>query len=247
MEAVRSRTQIPVAQWRGPGVLDQAYAVQRRTIEKLGLSPIGWKVGSTNHLSQRRRGITEPVYGRLFSRWAFQAGDSIPLNNFIDPCLEVEFAFRIGADLDAQTRPLSVHRITDAIESVVLAVEIADGRIANWRDCDGPSSVADNVAHGAVVLGPEIDRSFRDKLAALETSLLIDSLPVAGGTGEAVLGNPLRSIVWLANAVASHSEFLRAGDVVLSGTTTGVTQLLGGSSVTARFGSLGEFSFVVRR
>ncbi|MFC3721968.1 2-keto-4-pentenoate hydratase [Neoaquamicrobium sediminum] len=242
---MRSRTQIPVAQWPGAGVLDQAYAVQRRTIEKLGLEPIGWKVGSTNPLSQMRRGITEPVYGRLLSRWAFQAGDKLTLNDFIDPCLEVEFAFRIGADLDARTRPLSARRITDAIESIVLAVEIADGRITNWRDCDGPSSVADNVAHGAFVLGQEIDRTFRDKLAAVETSLLVDSLPVASGAGAAVLGDPLRSIVWLANAVASHGEFLRAGDVVLSGTTTGVTQLLGGSTVTARFGVLGEFSFVV--
>jgi len=242
VRAVRQRNQISIARWRRPDTLEQAYAVQRFTLQQLGLTPVGWKVGSTNRSAQKRRGIEEPVFGRLFESLIFQEGDVVPVRQFIDPWLEVEFAFSIGSDLQSQSGGLNRDQVIDAIEAVILSVEIADGRLENWRSCDGLSCVADNVAHGAAILGSKVDASWICRLAAVETRLLIDSVLVATGNGAAVLGDPLNSVVWLANALTSHGYFLRTGDIVLSGTTTGITRLAEGQSITARFAGLGELN-----
>ena len=65
---------------------------------------------------------------------------------------------------------------------------------------------------------------------------LVDGKPVAQGNGHLVLGNPLESLLWLARKLAASGEHLRAGDIVLTGTCTGITQVAAGQTFEARFG-----------
>lgn len=60
------------------------------------------------------------------------------------------------------------------------------------------------------------------------------------GSTAAVLGDPRRAITWLANWLAQRGESLTAGQVVASGSCTGVTPLGEIEELVADFGLLGQ-------
>ncbi len=246
-EAHRARRQVEAEGWTAPATLAEAYEVQAITGQLLGLSPAGWKAGSTNDAAQRRRGLAEPVYGRLFHELLFSAGAAVPADLFIEPHLEVEFVFRMGRGLDPGLGPFSRADVLAAIDGVALGVEIADGRVRDWRGCGGPACVADNVGHGAAVIGDILAPSLADDLADRETALEVDGTSAARGGGGAVLGDPVRALVWLANALARSGHALAAGQWVFSGTTSGIVPLGDGVEVTARGAGMPPLHFTIER
>jgi len=67
----------------------------------------------------------------------------------------------------------------------------------------------------------------------------IDGQEVARGTGANVLGHPLNSLLWLANAQAEIGAALHAGEWVSTGTCAGLLSVSPGNAVSADFGVLG--------
>jgi 2-keto-4-pentenoate hydratase len=65
---------------------------------------------------------------------------------------------------------------------------------------------------------------------------------VATATAAEVMGNPLNSLAWLANALGNLGGRLRAGDVVLTGSISKVFRPKAGDSVRASFTRLGSVS-----
>jgi 2-keto-4-pentenoate hydratase len=64
---------------------------------------------------------------------------------------------------------------------------------------------------------------------------------VAGtGAGGAVLGSPLRALVWLANTVGARGVTLETGQVVLPGAVCAMVPVAPGDTVTATFAGLGS-------
>lgn len=59
------------------------------------------------------------------------------------------------------------------------------------------------------------------------------------GRCEAVLGNPIDGVVWIANKLSKPSIGLTKGQLVPIGTWTGLHFVSSGSSVVAEFGALG--------
>jgi 2-keto-4-pentenoate hydratase len=62
---------------------------------------------------------------------------------------------------------------------------------------------------------------------------------VATGTGEAVLGNPLHSIVWLAAKLGAYGRTLKAGEVVMTGSFTRQFPIAAGDTIETVFSGLG--------
>ncbi len=63
---------------------------------------------------------------------------------------------------------------------------------------------------------------------------------VAEGRSDAVLGNPVTAVAWLARKVESFGVRLRAGDIVLPGSCTRAIDAPAGSSFVADFAGLGS-------
>jgi 2-oxopent-4-enoate/cis-2-oxohex-4-enoate hydratase len=63
---------------------------------------------------------------------------------------------------------------------------------------------------------------------------------VATATAAEVMGNPLNSLAWLANALGKLGGRLRAGDVVLTGSIFKVFRPKAGAAVRAAFTRLGS-------
>jgi 2-keto-4-pentenoate hydratase len=70
--------------------------------------------------------------------------------------------------------------------------------------------------------------------------LHVDGCEAARGTGAAVLGDPLRALVLLANNPPPHGPGLRRGDFVTTGSLTGMTPVAPGASAVADFLFLGK-------
>jgi len=99
-----------------------------------------------------------------------------------------------------------------------------------------------SVCTGALILGAE--RADWQDLALDEQPmrLLIEGVQKAKGTGAAVLGHPLNALIWFVNQQNKRGLGLRAGEVVTTGTCTGLVPVSAGQTAIADFGALGPVS-----
>jgi 2-keto-4-pentenoate hydratase len=77
-------------------------------------------------------------------------------------------------------------------------------------------------------------------LTAIEARVSINGKAVATGTGEAVLGNPLNSIVWLAGKLGAYGRGLKAGEIVMTGSFTRQFPIAAGDRIETVFSGLGS-------
>ncbi len=75
----------------------------------------------------------------------------------------------------------------------------------------------------------------------------VDGERLYEGTGESVGGSPINSVVFLANTLADRGEWLRPGDLVLSGAIVPAPSVRAGQSIRLDFGSVGTLDVRVER
>jgi 2-keto-4-pentenoate hydratase len=63
---------------------------------------------------------------------------------------------------------------------------------------------------------------------------------VATGTGDAVLGNPLNSLVWLAGKLPQYGRQLKAGEIGMTGSFTRQFPIVPGDRVHVAFSGVGD-------
>jgi 2-keto-4-pentenoate hydratase len=232
----------PCAPVRGlidAGDLDAAYAVQRlvrHQAAERGRRRSGWKIGLTSEAVQRQLGVDQPDFGVLFEDMDQPEHDLIDPARLLQPKIEAEVAFVLAADLVGD---ITVDDVRAAIAYAIPALEIVDSRIAGW-DITIVDTIADNASCGMYVLGgPRLGLGDVD-LPAIGMELSKDGTVVSSGGGSACMGDPVVAATWLAAAAAGYGEWLRAGDVILSGALGPMVEVTPGSSFTARLSGLGE-------
>ena len=70
--------------------------------------------------------------------------------------------------------------------------------------------------------------------------LELDGEPFGSGTGVEVMGNPVNAVAWLANKLAQFDDYLRAGEVIISGTITRAAKVEKGNYARVTFTRLGS-------
>jgi 2-keto-4-pentenoate hydratase len=246
--AIRDRAPCrPVRELLPDGDVDDGYAVQRLVLADGAdrRRRVGRKIGLTSPAVQRQMQVDTPDFGVLFADMAYSDAEPLPFGELLQPRVEAEIAFVLGADLPE--REVTGPEVLRAVEFVLPAIEVVDSRIADW-DISIFDTVADNASSGLFVTGGSPRRlDAVDDLRSCEMSLEADGELVSSGSGAACLGHPLNAVRWLANAVASRGEPLRAGEIVLSGSlgplaparsaTTYEATIRGIGSVRAAFGT----------
>ena len=137
-----------------PGLdLDLAYAVQEAGVRLLvaaGERPAGFKLGLTSRAKQAQMGVAEPLYGELTDAMLLDVGQPLDTGELIQPRVEPEIAFLLGADLAGDR--VTAAQVLAATAAVTPAVEVLDSRYAGYA-FTLPDVVADNASAARLVLG----------------------------------------------------------------------------------------------
>jgi 2-keto-4-pentenoate hydratase len=245
-EAYKGGVVEPLRDVLEPTDVDGAYAIQAintRYWHDQGRSIVGRKIGLTAEAVQRQLGVGQPDFGVLFDDMRIEDGGELRSSQVIQAKAEAEVALVLGRDLsDPEAGP---EEVLAAAESALVAIEIVDSRIADWR-ISFADTVADNGSSAFFVLGEE-----RHKLAGLDLYtcgmvLEVDGKVASLGAGAACLGHPLNAAAWLARTLARRGEPLRAGEIVLTGALGPMVPLSAGTTLRARVAGLGAASFSYR-
>lgn len=240
VEAGRTRTPVPLLHDRYEGMdIEDSYAVQKLWASRLeaeGRRVVGRKIGLTSKAMQAATGITEPDYGVIFDDMVLENGATVEWKRYTHPRIEVELAFKLGADLKGPG--ITLFDVLDATEYVVPALEILDSRIA-MEGRTIVDTISDNAAMGAMVVGGRPVRPHDTDLRWVSSLLYRNQEIIETGVAAGVLNHPGTGVAWLADKLAQHGQELRAGDLILAGSFTRPMWVYEGDTVYADYGPLG--------
>jgi len=237
-EESRAPIEVPSLEYAGMTVAD-GYAVQRAIIitKKVarGDRVIGKKVGLTSKANQDVFNVYEPVYGQLLVSGVHPEYTPVHTAQFIQPIIECEITFVMRRRLEGPG--VTMTDVIWATEGIMPSLEIGDSRMRAWIGrAKVLDIVADSCGNAGIIVGGGL-RSLHD-FDLRCTGMVVEKngeILATGATG-AVMGNPARSVAWLANKLAEVELALEEGNLVLSGAITGAVQIAAGDILTATFG-----------
>lgn len=232
--------------------LDDAYRIQaawRSLRLDRGETLVGHKIGLTSRAMQQAMNITTPDSGFITDAMVFDPGSVIDATAHLDAKLEVELAFVLSTNLDADVADdpdFGVEAVLDATDHVVPALELIAARSFR-RDPDTGRSrtvidtISDNAANAGIITGGNrIDPRSTDLRwvgAILRRNGVVEETGLAAG----VLDHPANGIVWLAKRYAGQGMSLLAGQTILAGSFTRPVDVAPGDVFEADYGPLGSF------
>ncbi len=223
----------------GEMTVEDAYKIQLINIRRrlaAGAIVRGHKVGLSSKAMQQMMGVHEPDYGHLLHDMFWFEHDEVPVDRFLQPRVEFETAFVLSGTLPAPgCTAADVLRCT---AFVCPSIELIDSRIADWK-IGITDTIADNASSAGVILGGNATPITAVDPRAIDVRVLINGAEVATGRSDAVLGNPVTAVAWLANKVHQFGVTLEAGHVVLPGSCTRAFEVKAGDHVRAEFSHLG--------
>ena len=207
----------PLTSRNGNITIEDAYKIQIKNVDrklKNGWKIKGKKIGITSYAVQKMLNVNQPDFGYLFDTMYVEDGGVVKLDSLIQPRVEGEIAFVMEKDLKGPG--VTVADVLKATAFVVPSIEIVDSRIKDWK-IRIQDTIADNASSGLFVLGGK--KTVVDNLDFRCLGMILEQNGevVVSGAGVASLGNPVKAVAWLANKLAEFGEYLRAGEVVLSG------------------------------
>lgn len=200
--------------------IEEAYRLQDLVFAALarGERPNAWKVGGPG--GEAKPTAAQILPGRLLSSPAELATGGFQMIG-----VEIEIAFRMGEN-------------AQPVEALA-AIEVCDTRLADWQDAAPAAKLADFQSNAALVAGSGTTRWREIDFRAQRAQLWIDGALVKELTGVHPYGDPARLLPF-AMAHSAPRGGLRAGDVVTTGSWTGMDFVRPGASVRAVFPGVGE-------
>lgn len=212
----------------------EAEVFQAAAVAALGGERCGHKIGATSDEVQRLLSCREPIYAPILREHVLASGTTFSLPAGLLG-VECEFGFVMGRDFPAADETAEIAGARSAIAECFVGLELVGRRVAPDVPLNEVTAIADFSLDVAVVRGAPIPDWERYDLAALPVCAAVDGTTFASGTGAMVLGHPLNSLLWLATALSKRGERLRRGEIILTGTCTGITKVAPGELFAGRF------------
>ena len=240
----------------------EAYLIQQQLLglgEDLCSRQIGWKVGATAAGPQQALCLSGPFSAPLFARQlcsshiapdeAAGGGGSATLSlsamGGLGVTVETELGWSLRKDLPPLPDPAAEYSyevVHDALGPLCACVEVTARRVAPREGTAlGPLVIADGGGCGAVVTSAtSLSREqWLDSVdpPAAAVRVVVDGAEVASGVGSAVFGDPVASVQWLATQRGRlGGRGLRTGELIITGTLHGKTEIEAGTVVVSDFG-----------
>ncbi len=223
---------------------DLAYKVQERLIgmkcRRQKTRVRGHKLGLTSVAKQKMMGVHEPLYGVLLDDMELDQHEPISLQPFIHAKIEPEIAFVFERDVKG---PISVPEVLAATAYVMPAFEIIDSRYRDFK-FTLPDVIADNASSSRFILGDRIKKIDNLDLKVTGSVFKKNGQVIATGTGASVMGHPARAVAWMVNKLAERGQFVKAGEIVLSGALTEAFRIEENDVFSVGFDGLGAVQAV---
>lgn len=227
-----------------PATIAQGYEIQSH-IEQLSKSPLwGWKIAATSLHGQKHINVDRPLAGRILRERLTPYGETVPLGSNRMGVAELEFAFRVGKDIEPRSHGVwEQEEVMDAVDGLFLGSEMPDSRYEDFVAVGAAQLIADNACADRYMLGPEVKGNWRSvDLAAHQVSGWVKGQDdkVFEGKGENVLGDPRIAMTWIANELGRYGVTLRKGEFVTTGTCIIPLTIRPGDSVVLDYGDFGR-------
>lgn len=217
-----------------PATAEDAHAIQDATVAALGAAIGGWKANIVNGAVTRAPLLAAGV----------QASPArLPVTGEAPHGVEAEIAFRFDRDLPPREAAYSREEIIAAVTAVVV-IEVLDTRFAPDAKVSALDKMADLMSHHALVVGGTPADWRAQDLSQLTVELLVDGEVLTRRTGSHPTLDPLLPAIGLVNVLRGAGG-VKAGQIITTGSCTGLHHARAGQTVVARFEGFGEATLVL--
>ena len=223
-----------------PDSLDESYAVQDAIIDRMQDRVLGWKAAFTNSAAMEKMKTDEPALGPLFASYVFESGARVSTPENCARRIESEYAFKMARGLPVRPEAYTRDEVVDAVATLHPAIEIVHTRVDGGFDIGARVLVADHCVNFGFIMGDGMVKWQGLDLTGQAVTLSVDGDVAARGSGAEVMGDPVDSLTWLANKLRAQGKELKAGDVVTTGSCTGMHPVPRECELVADFGPLGQ-------
>jgi len=227
--------------------IEKAYELQdgllERRLKENKTKTVGIKLGLTSEAKQEMMGVKEAIYGYLHEDMLAYEWEPIDRSALIHPKIEPEIAFFIDEDIEGED--ITEKDILKATKYVAPALEVIDSRYKDFR-FTLVDVVADNCSSTKFVVGSKLALPDTIDLGNIGMTMSKNGAVEQTGSSAAVLGHPLKAMVWAANLLGSRGKGFKKGDIVLSGAMSEAITMEAGDTIIGEFDHLGSVSVSCR-
>lgn len=227
---------------------EEAFAIQLEMLDQEvaeGAQVVGWKMGGT---ATADAAAFDPIFGYILDRYVSSPGSELDSEDFPGGSILIEGEIGFVIKDDLKQGVASKEELLAHIDHVTGAIELAKGTAIppgdapldiNYVLATGMGQVG--TIKGTTEVSPE-DFDFENETVKCYVN---DSL-VAEGKASNIYGNPLNALYELANLLPTQNRYLKAGDLVITGSVYQNPTVEGPAEVRVAFSSLGTISFITK-
>ena len=183
-----------------------------RLREKRGEKVIGYKIGCVSKDTQKKMGFTQPACGYLWKSELYASGVKLNKKDYTNPAMEAEFGVILNRDIKPDLA--SFDYILQSIEGIYPLIEIHN-LVFYGNEPYGAELLANNAIHAGVILGSETKLP-SDKTET-DLKLIYDKEVIDIWTNKIWPNDMLSEIEWLIKEQARKNNYLKKGDLILTG------------------------------
>ena len=183
-----------------------------RLREKRGEEVIGYKIGCVSKDTQKKMGFTQPASGFLWKSELHNSGINLNKKDYTNPAMEAEFGVILNRDIKPDLA--SFDYILQSIEGIYPLIEIHN-LVFYGNEPYGAELLANNAIHAGVILGSETKLP-SDKTET-DLKLIYDKEVIDIWTNKIWPNDMLSEIEWLIKEQARKNNYLKKGDLILTG------------------------------
>ena len=173
---------------------------------------IGYKIGCVSKDTQKKMGFTQPACGYLWKSELHESGVTLNKKDYTNPAMEAEFGVILNRDIKSELA--SFEYILQSIEGIYPLIEIHN-LIFYGNEPHGAELLANNAIHAGIVLGSETKLP-SDKIET-DLKLIYDNEIIDTWTNKLWPNDMLSEIIWLIKEQAKNNNYLRKGNLILTG------------------------------
>jgi 2-oxo-hept-3-ene-1,7-dioate hydratase len=220
-----------------------AYRVAFLVEQELGWEVSGWKIAATNMEMQQALRTDTPIYGRVYKQFVKQSPCLVNFEHLSSPIPEAEYQAFLGKDLPPKAEPYEINEVSDAVASLHPGLELAECRFKYDKKFPPLEAIlSDGAGSGVLVYGLPIVNWRNVDIANQEVSLFCNDTLRRKGTASTALKHPLVPLTWLANELSQTGIGMKKGQIISTGTLTGMLIPKKGDTYVGNFGALGTVS-----